>query len=205
MTNLVGDRDAGEKGKKVAPSEGPPKGLGDALVALLESEQAVLELGQRTEVVRSQNLALDDREVDLDLVEPARMDRGVNQDEVGPAAAEALGGFGATVRGAVVDDPEDAARPPVRLLCHDLCDQPLEGSNTGLGFATAEDLGAVDIPGGEVSPRAGALILVLDEHRAMRLGRKGEVDPEASLDAGFFVGRKHVIVRPQRRPCQWPW
>jgi len=29
MTNLVGGGDAGEKGEKVAPGEGPPKGLGD--------------------------------------------------------------------------------------------------------------------------------------------------------------------------------
>jgi len=41
------------------------------------------------------------------------MDRGVNQDEVGPAAAQALDGFGATVRGAVASARRiaDAAAP----------------------------------------------------------------------------------------------
>jgi len=42
--------------------------------------------------------------VDLDLVEPAGVYRQVDEDEVRPAPLEAVDGFLAAVRGAVVDD-----------------------------------------------------------------------------------------------------
>jgi len=37
-----------------------------------------------------QDLALDDRVVDVDLVEPAAVDRGVDEEQVAPAALEAV-------------------------------------------------------------------------------------------------------------------
>ena len=40
----------------------------------LESKQALLELSQRIEVVERENFSLNDRQVDLNLVEPAGMD-----------------------------------------------------------------------------------------------------------------------------------
>jgi hypothetical protein len=61
------------------------------------------------EVVRLEHFPLDDRVVDLDLVEPARVHGQVDEDQVAPAALEAFDRFRAAVGGAVVDDPEDAA------------------------------------------------------------------------------------------------
>ena len=43
----------------------PVKGLGGLLVAVLEAQQALLQFGEVGEVIRGQDLALDDREVDL--------------------------------------------------------------------------------------------------------------------------------------------
>jgi len=57
------------------------------LVALLEIDETVLELSQRGKVFRSEDLSVDDGEVDLDLVEPAGMNRGMNQEGVGPKSA----------------------------------------------------------------------------------------------------------------------
>ncbi len=50
--------------------------------------------------------ALDDGEVDLGLVEPGRVDRGVYEHEVRPGALESVDRAFAAVRGAVVDDHE---------------------------------------------------------------------------------------------------
>ena len=47
--------------------------------------------------------------------------------------------------GAVVNDPEDPPSLAVGRLLHDLVDEALEGGDAGLGFATAEQLGPMDI------------------------------------------------------------
>ena len=43
--------------------------------------------------MRIEDLSLNDREVDLNLVEPARVDRSVDKDGVGPFGAEAADSF----------------------------------------------------------------------------------------------------------------
>ena len=79
--------------------------MGDLVVAALEVVECPGELGGALKVVGVKQLALDDRVVDLDLVEPARMDGQVDEDQRGPAALQALDrGLPAVVR-AVVDDP----------------------------------------------------------------------------------------------------
>jgi hypothetical protein len=76
---VVGVAGLGGLGKLVQPAQEPVKvGAGEApverhgglLVAALEAKQPLLDLGQVGEVVRGQDLALDDGEVALDLVEP---------------------------------------------------------------------------------------------------------------------------------------
>ena len=54
------------------------------------------------EVVGVDDLALDDGEVDLGLVEPAGVDGGVDDDQVRPGALEAVDAALAAMRGAVV-------------------------------------------------------------------------------------------------------
>ncbi len=81
--------------------------LGDPLVVSCEAEEPLFEGGEVGVVVGLQHLALDDREVDLDLVEPAGVDGQVDEDEVLVVALEAVDRALAAVGGAVVDDPED--------------------------------------------------------------------------------------------------
>ena len=59
----------------------------------LESHETLLELGQRREITGSEDLALDDRKVDLNLVKPTGMDGSVNEDGVRPLGAEAVDGL----------------------------------------------------------------------------------------------------------------
>src|SRR6266498_3868481 len=105
--------------------------------------------------------------VDLDLVEPAGVHRQMDEDEVGPAPLEPLDRLAAAVGGAVVDDPEDAARGGVGLLGHHPPDESIEGDDPAAGFRAAEDArasaaAAADVEGGQVGERPSALVGVLD-------------------------------------------
>jgi hypothetical protein len=60
-----------EQSIEVTAGEGPLERPRDLLVVALEGTQALLERREVGEVVGLQDLALDDREVDLGLVQPA--------------------------------------------------------------------------------------------------------------------------------------
>ena len=64
----------GQQGREVATGEGPLEGLGRGDVVVLEAKEALTDRVARRRVVRREHLALDDREVDLDLIEPAGVD-----------------------------------------------------------------------------------------------------------------------------------
>ena len=76
------------------------------------------------------------------------------------------------MRAAVVDDPEHAPGRRVGLGGHDLLDEPPERLDPGLGLDAVEQVGVVDVPGGEVGERAAAAVFELDQRRAARTGRR---------------------------------
>src|SRR5213596_1018703 len=94
---------------ELGAGEAPLERLRDLDVVALEVEDGALETGQVGEVVGLEQLALEDREVDLDLVQPTGMDGQVDEAYVRPASLEPLDAVSASVRRAVVDDQEDAA------------------------------------------------------------------------------------------------
>jgi len=100
---------------------------------VLESKGTLLELGQGTEVVGRENFSLNDREVDLDLVEPAGVNWCVDKNGVGPLGAETVDRFLPAMNGTIVHDPEDSARCVIRRLAHNLTNQAIHGSNAVLG------------------------------------------------------------------------
>jgi hypothetical protein len=55
---------------EILTGELPLEGLSNLLVAALEVDEAALDLRGVWEVVRGEHLAVDDGEIDLDLVEP---------------------------------------------------------------------------------------------------------------------------------------
>ncbi len=163
----------------------------------LESEQALFEFGQRGEIVGRQDFSLNDREIDLDLVEPTGVDGSVDEDRVGPFGAEAFDRFLAPMSGTVVHDPEDAASGFVGLLGHDFSDEAFHRSNPVLDFAAAEDLGTMDVPSSQISPGAFTKVLVLDSGRAVRSGRQSRLLPASGLNAGLFVRRDDKVMSAQ--------
>ena len=50
----------------------------------LKGKQALLEFLQRRKIVGRENLSLNDREIDFDLVEPTGVNRCMNEDYVRP-------------------------------------------------------------------------------------------------------------------------
>jgi hypothetical protein len=178
--------------------EGPFEGRRSPFVMDLKGEKALFEIGQRRKVIRGEDLPLNDREVDLHLIEPTGVGRGVDEDCVGPLSAEAIGCPLAPMNGAVVHDPEDASRGLVGLLAHDFANKAFHRRNAILELATTEDLGAVDIPGSQVDPGAPAKVLVFHSRGTVRRSRQSGLFPAAGLNAGFFVGRDNKVVSAQR-------
>jgi len=102
--------DAGQELVEVGAGELPVEWPGGGVVVPLEGKDLGGELVEIFEVVRGEELALDDGEVDLHLVEPGGMDGQVNHLRIGIGAAQAVGGGPVPVRGPVVHDPEHAFR-----------------------------------------------------------------------------------------------
>ena len=98
------------------------------------------------------------------------------------------------VTGAVVNDPKDPMGMAVRILIHDLLDQAVEGDNGAAGFATAVDLGLVDIPGGQISPGTETSILMFDLEGRVGPRRQRGVATLAGLDGGFLIGAHDELV-----------
>ena len=142
---------------KVSAGELPTrKGSAISSSAHFEGEDVGCEVGEREGVGRREYLALKDGEVDLDLVEPAWHGRA-GAPSVGLRCSTRLepgsaGGL-AAMRAAIVDHPEDAIGQTVGFDGHDLIDQASERLDTGRRFQPPEQLGPVDIPGGQVGPQ----------------------------------------------------
>ena len=127
-----------EKDVQVTAREGPLERLGGMLIAALECDQAAFECREICEVARREELALNDGEVDLDLVEPAGMDWCVNQNDVWPRGSQPSSGSPAAMGRTVVGDEEHTSRGAVRLLAHDLSDKALERSDAVRAFASGD-------------------------------------------------------------------
>jgi hypothetical protein len=82
--------EAREEPIEITASELPGEGSGRLLVTLLEGDEAFGQSVKVGEVVGGQNLALDHREVDLDLIEPGGMHRKVEEPQIRPGALQAL-------------------------------------------------------------------------------------------------------------------
>ena len=182
---------------QVVARELPLERLGDRFVVALEGLQALGEFIERGEVVRCERLALQHREADFDLVEPAGVHGAVHEQQVGVAVAQTADRAEPAMGGAIVHDPEDAARMTVRVLVHHLRDKAVERCDAGVGLAAAEESGAVDVESSEVGPSPAALVLVLDLAGLARLGGPGAMPAGARLNAGFPVGGDDEVVVSQ--------
>jgi hypothetical protein len=99
----------------------------------------------------------------------------------------------ATVRRAVVHDPEDATRRPVRLAPRHLINQSAERVDSSLFLTSTQDSTTVDVPGGKVLQRASALVLMFHSYGTARRRRQSFVTSDASLDARLLIRANDVV------------
>ena len=182
---------------EVISRESPVEGRGHGFVVVLEAQQAIFDLSEAGEVVGSECLALDDGEVDLNLVEPTGVNRAVNREQVGKGLGQASHAGRAPMRGAVIHDPEHAPCVTIGWLSHDLSNETAERIDAGGFLATAKDLGTVYIECSQVGPRPAARVLVFDASRTLGTWWQGGMFAHARLNAGFLVGGEHELVPAQ--------
>lgn len=77
--------------------------------------------------------------MNLNLVQPAGRQRPVDRHQCGLARLQSRIGFGAAVRRAMVDHPEDAPRRTVRLLTHDVVDEAVKRRDAGPRLAPPKE------------------------------------------------------------------
>src|SRR5262249_34533508 len=138
-----------------------------------------------------------DREVNLHLVQPTGMDRRVNQNGPGVRFGQAADRSLPSMGRAVINDPEDTLPGAIRLLLHDLTDQPPEGVDAGLELAAPHDVTTPDVPGRQVLQGPAPFVLGLDAQGALRGGPQAGVAADAGLNAGLLVGTDDVVFRTQ--------
>jgi hypothetical protein len=181
----------------MATRECPLKGRRSSLVVGLECQQALFQFDQGGEIVGRENLSLNNGEVDLDLVEPTRVNWGVDEQGVRPFGPQSINGFLTAMGRAVVHDPKDATGGLVWFLAHDFTDHAIHRSNPAFDFAAPKDLGAMDIPSGQVSPSAVTKILVFNPCDPVGSRRQGRLLAAAGLNTCLFVKAHHEVIGPQ--------
>ena len=129
---------------------------------LLEAEDTVGDFVLGSEVSGRESFALQDREVDLDLVDPARVLGQEHQGEVVELCLETVDGALAAVNGAAVNDLEDAPGRRIGFSSHHLGDERVESGDGGPAEDVAEEPGTVHVPGSDVRTDAMTPVLVLD-------------------------------------------
>ena len=72
--------------------EFPIERRGARLIAFAERHDAILQLEERGTIVRREHVALQDREIGFDLIEPARMDGQMHEDEIRPRLRQPFNG-----------------------------------------------------------------------------------------------------------------
>ena len=100
------------------------------------------------------------------------MNRRMDQNDVGPSGAKAVGSAPTAMAGTIVGNQEHATRRTIRFLAHDLTDEAVERRDAVLALAAAEQPGSMHVPRGEVGQRAGTRVFVLNIDRAPR--RRGQ-------------------------------
>src|SRR5579859_6609355 len=141
--------DSLEEPARVVSGESPVERIGQVVVAVLEGGEPVGDLVEVEKVVGGDDFALDDEEDDLDLIQPRRVDRQVDEPQVGPGAFEAINRCLTAVRAAVVDQPEHPLGRGVGLDGYMLREQPPERLDPRVGLCASEQAGSVHVIAGQ--------------------------------------------------------
>src|SRR5271166_2128390 len=176
----------------------PLKRTRRSIAQFLVQPQSLLDFLQAGEVVRGQHLSLDDREVDLHLIEPTGMHGRMDQDRLAVRLPQSPYRRLTAVRGAVVYDPKDTAGRPVGLGPHDLLNHAAKRVDPGFLLAPTHDSTTTNVPSSQVLQGSPSLVLMLHAHRTTRRGRKRRVTSDARLNARLLIRADDVVSAAQR-------
>src|SRR5215210_5372301 len=184
---------------EIMASELPSERLSDLFVALLKSEEIFTQSTEVGEVVWSENLTRNYREVDLYLVEPRGVGGKVDKLQIGPLSLKPVHRSLTPMRRAIVHDPEHPIGGGVGFLSHHLPDQPSEGFDAILGLTAPEEPRSMDIEGGQIGQRPFTLVFMLyAQGAAICPAGQSRVAAATSLDGSLLVGGDHILLRSER-------
>ena len=149
-------------------------------------------------IVGREHLSLDDREIDLNLIDPTGMNRGMDEKRIGPAGWDAIDCPLTAMSRAVIHDPKDALSRFIGFAAHDLSDQAIGGSNATLFFTVSKELSLVDVPSCQIGPSTFAEILVLHPHGSASSDGQSWLFATACLNTGFLVRAEDELRSMQR-------
>jgi len=190
-------RESSQQPVEVGSGELPLERRCHRFVNGLEGKNALPEIVKRDRVGRCQHFALQDRKVNLDLIDPTGVDGQVHGDKVAMRRLHTPDRSQAAVGTAVVDHPENTAGGTIGLLGHDFFDQAVEGRDAGGRLEMAEELGPVHVPSSDVGESTAAVVFMLHKHRMVGVGGDRAMAADTGLDRSFLVGRDHELVSLQ--------
>ncbi len=117
-----------------------------SIAQLFVQPQSLLNFLQAGEIVRGEHLPLDDRKIDLHLIEPTGMHGRMNPNRRAISLSQSPDRCLTAVRATVAHDPENTAGRSVWLTPHYLIDQSAERINSGLILASTQDSTAANVP-----------------------------------------------------------
>src|SRR5208337_1674897 len=179
---------------KFIARELPRKGLRMLVAQVLvkcESHANGIQVGK---VVWREHLALDDRKVDLDLVEPTGMNRSMDQDDARINFPQAVAGRFATMRRPVIHNPEQSFRRTVGLLRENLIHQSAKRFDATRWFATSQDITTPNIPRCQILQCSATLILEFDPCCAARARSQRRMDSDTGLNARLLISTEDKIT-----------
>jgi len=144
-----------------------------------------------------ENLSLNDRKVDLDLIQPTCVSGSMDELQLRVPRIllpETLDSGLPAMDGAVIYNPKDTSSVLVGRPRHYLFHQTIKRSDAICGFTPAEDSGVVDIQCTEVNPGAAALVSIRDAGRPPWLTGLSRMDAAAGLNARLLVGADHEFI-----------
>src|SRR5215510_6197826 len=120
----------------------PLKRLWALIGKLFVEGQPESERFQIGKLIGSEDLPLDNSEVDFNLIEPTGVDWRMDHNETGIHLLQALYRGCSAMRRAMVDEPEQPCAGTVRFLCQHLVDQSAKGFHPGCRFTAVHHIPA---------------------------------------------------------------
>jgi hypothetical protein len=164
-----------------------------SIAQFLIQAQSLLDFLQAGKIVWGQHLSLDDRKIDLYLIEPTGMNGRMNQDRLAVSLPKSSYRCLTAVGGAVVHDPENPTRRSIGLASHHLIDQSAERIDSGLVLASTQDSTVANVPSGKILQSASSLVFMFHSHGTSRPCRQSCMTPDAGLDARLLIRTDDVV------------